>query len=150
LRHARTRAFYLDLATWCKSQDERGTPFTPAVQSFYALDEALNEFADQGGWQARNALYRERSARIEAVLERLGVKPLLLSVESSVVLRAWHLPPGIGYAQLHDALKARGFVIYAGQGKLGDWMFRISPMGKIGDRDLDRLEVALEAAIGAA
>ena len=43
------------------------------------------------------------------------------------------------YAQLHDALKAEGFVIYAGQGNLSKTLFRISTMGNITSADIDRL-----------
>jgi 2-aminoethylphosphonate-pyruvate transaminase len=56
-----------------------------------------------------------------------------------VVLRAYHLPRGITYAVLHDALKADGFVIYAGQGDLSRTLFRISTMGEIGPDDIRRL-----------
>jgi 2-aminoethylphosphonate-pyruvate transaminase len=49
------------------------------------------------------------------------------------------LPAGIAYPQLHDALKARGFVIYAGQGGLSAELFRISTMGNIHAADIDRL-----------
>jgi len=59
--------------------------------------------------------------------------------ESSVVLRAYHLPRGIGYTALHDALKADGFVIYAGQGDLSRTLFRISTMGEISAADVRRL-----------
>ena len=42
-------------------------------------------------------------------------------------------------ATRHDALKARGFVIYAGQGGLSAELFRISTMGNIHAADIDRL-----------
>jgi 2-aminoethylphosphonate-pyruvate transaminase len=40
---------------------------------------------------------------------------------------------------LHDALKADGFVIYAGQGDLSRTLFRISRMGEITPDDIRRL-----------
>jgi 2-aminoethylphosphonate-pyruvate transaminase len=40
---------------------------------------------------------------------------------------------------LHDSLKARGFVIYAGQGNLATRLFRISTMGDVSAADIDRL-----------
>jgi 2-aminoethylphosphonate-pyruvate transaminase len=58
---------------------------------------------------------------------------------SSVVLRAYRLPKGVTYETLHDGLKARGFVIYAGQGGLSKELFRISTMGAIQAADVDRL-----------
>lgn len=63
--------------------------------------------------------------------------------ESSCVLRSYRLPEGMTYDQLHDALKQRGFVIYAGQGSLVAEMFRISTMGDISDWDMERLLSAL-------
>ncbi|MFP3481341.1 2-aminoethylphosphonate aminotransferase, partial [Burkholderia sp. SIMBA_057] len=59
--------------------------------------------------------------------------------ESSVVLRAYRLPQGVAYEALHDGLKARGFVIYAGQGGLSKELFRISTMGAIEAADVERL-----------
>lgn len=55
------------------------------------------------------------------------------------MLRAYRLPQGVSYEQLHDGLKARGFVIYAGQGGLSKTLFRISTMGAIEAADVERL-----------
>jgi 2-aminoethylphosphonate-pyruvate transaminase len=43
------------------------------------------------------------------------------------------------YTMLHDALKAEGFVIYAGQSHLTSTLFRISTMGYVSAADIDRL-----------
>jgi len=143
--NAPARTVYLELADYLAKQDARGTPFTQSVQTFYALDEALDEFFEAGGWTARQALFRQRMGRIRAHLEGLGVRGLLASAESSCVLQAFELPVGGSYAALHDALKAHGFIIYAGQGALSDRIFRISAMGEIADDDLDRLLAAFDA-----
>lgn len=137
------RSVYLDLAAYLANQDRQGTPFTQSVQTFYALDEALDEFFEAGGWRARRALFRERMAAIDAALEAAGVEALLPAAERSCVLHAYELPEGLDYPSLHDALKARGFVIYAGQGALAERVFRISAMGDIGADDLERLLAAL-------
>ncbi|MCB1747400.1 MAG: 2-aminoethylphosphonate aminotransferase [Gammaproteobacteria bacterium] len=142
------RTVYLDLAEYLARQDGRGTPFTQSVQTFYALDAALDEFFEAGGWRARQALFRQRMAAIRAHLERLGVRPLLPAGESSCVLEAYELPAGRTYAELHAALKARGFVIYAGQGALSERVFRISAMGDIGADDLERLLAACGEILG--
>ena len=49
LEQAASRAFYLDLGRLARLQDQRGTPFTPAVHAYYALVEALREYAEAGG-----------------------------------------------------------------------------------------------------
>jgi len=43
------------------------------------------------------------------------------------------------YAHLHDSLKERGFIIYAGQGQLSKKIFRISNMGELSMDDLQSL-----------
>lgn len=139
------RGLYLDLSRHLVQQDAGSTPFTQSVQTFYALDAALDEFFAAGGREARHALYRERIGRVRETLCAVGVTPLLRDGESSCVLHAFELPADTDYAALHDALKARGFVIYAGQGRLASRIFRISTMGEIGADDLARLCAALRA-----
>jgi 2-aminoethylphosphonate-pyruvate transaminase len=50
----------------------------------------------------------------------------------------------VSYGPLHDGLKAKGFVIYAGQGELAKTVFRLAYMGDIQAQDLDRLCAALQ------
>jgi 2-aminoethylphosphonate-pyruvate transaminase len=143
------RSLYLDLAGYHRTQHGDGfSPFTLPVQVAFALREALAELAEEGGWEARRRRYRERAERIAATLGELGVTPLLPTAEYSSVLWSWRLPAGRSYGELHDALKARGFVIYAGQGDLGREIFRIAHMGDIGTDDLDRLCGALREILG--
>jgi 2-aminoethylphosphonate-pyruvate transaminase len=139
LKNAASRTYYLDLGRLARLQDERNTPFTPAVHAYYALVEALREYAEQGARLARYEHYAALAERVRAGLAALGIEALLPAEQSSVVLRAYRLPPGKTYAQLHDALKAEGFVIYAGQGSLSKTLFRISTMGDITSADIDRL-----------
>lgn len=140
---ASRRSVYLDLRAYCEAQDEDGTPFTQSIQSYYALGEALDEFFEQGGWRQRHAHYHALAEQVREGLFEFGVAPLLPAEASSVVLRAYHLPAEMDYAGLHDQLKARGFVIYAGQGALSRRIFRISTMGDIGAADMHRFLAAM-------
>lgn len=143
LAQAHTRSLYLDLAAYCRAQDARGTPFTPSVQSFYALAAALTELADAGGRKARYAQYAQLADIVAQGLTNLGIEAVLPADQSSVVLRSYRLPPGVSYDTLHDGLKAQGFVIYAGQGELAKTIFRISTMGDIQAKDMHRLVAAV-------
>ena len=138
------RTYYLDLARLARLQDQRNTPFTPAVQVYYGLREALCEYQEQGGRPARFARYAALAEQVRTGLAQLGITALLAPQESSVVLRAYHLPQGISYPVLHDALKADGFVIYAGQGDLSRTLFRIATMGEITAEDIRRLLESFE------
>ncbi|MGT0248364.1 2-aminoethylphosphonate aminotransferase [Burkholderia sp. GbtcB21] len=139
LAKAASRTYYLDLGRLAKLQDQRNTPFTPSVHAYYALVEALREFDEAGGWRARHAHYKALADRVQAGLAARGMPLVLPEGASSVVLRAYRLPQGVTYETLHDGLKARGFVIYAGQGGLSKELFRISTMGAIEAADVDRL-----------
>lgn len=142
------RTLYLDLATYCHEQDERNTPFTQPVQIYYALEQALTELEAQGGWRARHKHYSGLAQQVREGLSALGVEPLLKTHESSVALNAYHVPHSISYDTLHDGLKAQGFVIYAGQGRLARDIFRISTMGAITHKDIERLLRAFRDMVG--
>jgi 2-aminoethylphosphonate-pyruvate transaminase len=100
-----------------------------SVHAYYALVEALREFAEQGGMAARHQRYAALAEQVRAGLAALGIDSVIPPGQSSVVLRAYKLPPGITYVALHDALKAGGFVIYAGQGDLSKTLFGYRPWG---------------------
>lgn len=141
-------SLYLDPFAYYTSQHGDGfSPFTQSVQATFALDEALSELADEGGWQARRGLYRERAARIAGELAQLDFQPLLDAEDRSCVLCAFRLPSGANYADLHDQLKRDGFIIYAGQGHLATDVCRIANMGDIREADLDRLFESFKRAL---
>jgi len=139
LEQAVSRTYYLDLSRLASLQDERNTPFTPAVHVYYALVEALREYADMGGRHARHARYAALAEQVRAGLAALGIETAVPARDSSVVLRAYRLPADLPYRTLHDALKSHGFVIYAGQGDLAKTLFRISTMGNVSAVDMERL-----------
>lgn len=140
---------YLDLWRHWKEQPAGWSPFTQSVQVLYALQEALKELDDEGGWTARHATYARRSARVRHALQELGVGVFLDEGEGvySSILTSFHQPSRVSYAALHDGLKARDFVIYAGQGPYMGKMFRIAVMGALSDEDLGELVTALRALI---
>jgi 2-aminoethylphosphonate-pyruvate transaminase len=148
LERAASRTYYLDLGRLAKLQAQRNTPFTPSVHAYYALVEGLRELEDQGGWPARHAQYRALADQAGTGFATLGIEAALPAGESSVVLRAYRLPPTMNYARLHDGLKAEGFVIYAGQGGLSAEIFRISTMGSVRAPDIDRLVSGVAKLLG--
>ena len=148
-RRGSSPSVYLDLQRYHDEQRTGFSPFTQAVHACFALDEALNEIADEGGWRARHALYRRRTARVRAGLAALGIDALLPASDSASMLTSFRLPRGVEYAALHDRLKQAGFVIYAGQGHLAGGIFRIATMGDIADADVERLVAEIGSAVGA-
>ena len=140
---------YLDLFAYHTGQHGDGfSPFTQSVQVAFALREALAELSETGGWQARQQIYRQRAQVIYEELTSLKIGKLLKNKETSCVLRSYYLPKNKSYAELHDELKAAGFVIYGGQGQYSDEVFRIANMGEIEMQDLEALCAALRGSLG--
>ncbi len=131
---------YLDLFRQYTEQNRNATPFTPAVSLYFALNEALEELVDAGGWRSRRAQYRELTQRLFDGLRGQSIEPLLdIREPASSLLTAYRIPGGSDYSSLHNHLKQAGFVIYAGQGKLAGEMFRIATMGAITATDIEQL-----------
>lgn len=140
------RSVYLSLPGNWEAQ-EKGEPlFTPAIQVGYALDEALAELLEETV-QARIARYARTAALLRDGFSRLGLSFLLPPSLRSNTITALELPQGIPYVRLHDQLKARGFVIYAGQGRLASRIFRVANMGDVSLQEYGEFLAALEAAL---
>jgi 2-aminoethylphosphonate-pyruvate transaminase len=142
-------SLYLDLYRYHTEQAKGFSPFTTAVHVLFALQEALVEFEESGGADARRARYSALADRVRTSLSGLGVPTLIDRAALSSMISSFRVPSGCTYGELHDALKERGFVIYAGQGELVDSAFRIANMGDITDGDLDRLVAAFHEFLGA-
>ncbi|MBI2898890.1 MAG: aminotransferase class V-fold PLP-dependent enzyme [Planctomycetes bacterium] len=138
LRDAPRRSVYLDLGELCAKQDARNTPFTPAVPIVNAFREALRE-AQEEGLDKRLERYRGTAEFLRAGYERMGLRFWLPHRKLSNTLTTLRLPEGRTYTSVHDALKAEGFVIYAGQGSLEREAFRIANMGWIPRAEFARL-----------
>ena len=140
------RSVYLDLHGHFASQERDNTPFTPAVQVLHAMEQALVELAAEGPAQ-RMARYAENARVLREGMGRLGFEALGTPEGRSNILTTFRLPPGVGYDALHDAMKRRGYVIYAGQGDLRTYAFRVANMGTLTPKDMEGVVGAFEEAI---
>lgn len=142
------RVYYLDLKRHRRYLEElRQTPFTPAVSSFFALETALDELAEQGGVPARRALYRERSLRIRRVFADLGFESLTNTGRESHTISTFRLPEHLTVGGLYDAMKARGFIIYRAKGELAERHVQIANMGELPDATIDAFLAAVTAVV---
>lgn len=141
------RTLYLHLPTYFAEQERGGTPFTPAVQVAYALHEALLELAEEGV-PARARANAALARRLRRGLERLGLSLLLPPGLRSSTITTVRLPERWTYERLHDVLRARNFVIYAGQGDLRRQAWRVATMGTLDAADVDAFLAALARTLG--
>ncbi|MDQ7780949.1 MAG: 2-aminoethylphosphonate aminotransferase [Planctomycetota bacterium] len=140
------RNVYLDLVNQFRKQEANDTPFTPAVQVMSAFNEALTELLEETV-PARIERYRFYSRILREGYARLGLKTLLPPDLLSNTITSLRLPEEVKYEPVHDFLKARGFIIYAGQGQLRSAVFRIANMGVLKEEELRAFLAALEEAI---
>jgi 2-aminoethylphosphonate-pyruvate transaminase len=130
LRGRQARSVYLDLFNHYATQEQDNTPFTPAVQVLHAMRQALREL-EKEGVSERIARYAENARVLRAGMAALGFEILVPEGSRSNILTTFKLSPGIAYDPLHDAMKRRGYVIYAGQGDIRKYAFRVSNMGTL-------------------
>jgi len=132
----KSRSFYFDLCKQWEYIEEKGqTPFTPAVQLFYAADKALQELLEEG-LKNRIQRYKRLKNILKIGLGKLGFRFLLPGHLQSNILLAVKLPINMDYWKVHDMLKKRCFTIYSGQNLLNQGIFRIASLGRIGEKDI--------------
>jgi 2-aminoethylphosphonate-pyruvate transaminase len=141
LKDQQPRSVYLDLSNHWTTQEQDNTPFTPAVQVLHAMREALLELEDESV-AARIARYAENCRVLRQGMAALGFEILVPEGARSHILTTFRLKPGLGYDALHDAMKRRGYVIYAGQGEIRTYAFRVSNMGTLTPKDMEAVVAA--------
>lgn len=150
LRDLPPKTSYLDLYNHYAFEEglgERsGTPFTPPVQTFYALDAALKILLKEGVAN-RCRRYALLAKKIRNGLQDLGFKFFVPTERMSNSLTSVIMPSNINYDVLHDKLKRKGFVVYAGQGKLEGKILRVANMGALTTMDIDRFLVSFKEVL---
>ena len=146
LASAPPRSVYLDLHAHYATQERDNTPFTPAVQVLHAMRQALLDLETEGV-ERRIARYAENARVLRRGMAALGFEILVPEGARSSILTTFRLLPGLAYDPLHDAMKRRGYVIYAGQGDIRTYAFRVSNMGTLIPGDMEGVVEAFRASL---
>ena len=123
--------------------ETKQTRFTPPVQTFYALRQAIIE-TKQETIEKRFERYTACWNILTKALEEIGLKMLVKAELQSHFITAILIPETREYSftALHDYAKKAGFTIYPG--KLGNIdTFRIANMGDIRPEEMERFTVLL-------
>ena len=128
-------AFSTDLVGTLDREESGETPFTPPVQTMYALSEALKELLEEGV-SARIAHYQEIAKALRDGLTALELSFLVPREHLSNTMTTITLPQGHTYAGLHQPLKEQGYLIYKSQGHLSETTFRLGTVGVISQEDV--------------
>ena len=132
------RNYYLNLYNNYKYLEEYSqTMFTPPVQVFYALREALEEYFEEGE-KSRYLRYVSLYNVLINGLKKIGMKLLIdESIHSKIlttVLEPDH--PNYNFDELHDVMKQYDITIYPGKVKKYN-SFRIANIGAITLHDME-------------
>jgi 2-aminoethylphosphonate-pyruvate transaminase len=122
---------YTNFARHLELEDVGSTPFTPALQSYFGLQAALEELLEEGVANRVQHFSILASALMEG-MSHLGFQTLLEPMAYGHTLLSYKLPEGMSFRQLHRTLRERGFVIYGAQGTLSESTFRLGLIGHFG------------------
>jgi len=144
-RAAKNKGVYFDLVAFFKNLDKLQTPNTPAVSLFYALEAQLDRIAEKGveaRWQNHQAMAERCWSWVERMREERGVDVEVLAPEGerSPTVTCVKLPEGVRGPDVVAGVKAHGWVIGGGYGKLKETSIRV---GHMGDHSVEGLDGVL-------
>lgn len=140
------RGYYFDLLEFEKNHEGGMTPSTPVIPLIYALRSKLDDIAAEG-LEARFARHARLNRTVREWGYAQGFKLFPQEEFGSVTLNCFANTRGIDLPALNTKLKARGFLIDGGYGKLKGKAFRISNMGDETDATIAELLAAIDASL---
>lgn len=140
------RNYYFNLYDqWRYFVEHKQTRFTPPVQTFYALRQAIIE-AKQETIAKRYERYTACWRILVQALDEMGLTMLVDRTHQSHFITAVKVPetPAYNFEEFHDFARAHGYTIYPGKlGNIGT--FRIANMGDIRPEEMERFVPILRA-----
>lgn len=108
--------------------------FTPPTHVVAALDQAIAQYFEEGGLEARGARYARNCKALVDGLAALGLRPFLDAAIQAPIIVTFHAPadPNYDFKTFYQEVKKRGYILYPG--KLTQLeTFRVGCMGHFGD-----------------
>lgn len=138
---------YIDLKKYHKYMEKFETPFTPAINLMYGLDEALKIIIEKGveNWW-RN--HYECSQYLYRSVESSGFTLHSLEEYRSITVIAAIPPNNISSKVLVAEMEKRGVTIAEGMEKLRDKIIRIACMGNISKKKIRYVMKIMNEVIG--
>lgn len=106
------------------------TPNTPAVQLFYAFNQALNNILTVEVEKWRQTI-QERALILRGGMRKLGLQFFIDESNMSSVLTTVIPPKNITVVSLRKKLKEKGIIIYNGKGPLLNKVFQVGNIGEL-------------------
>jgi 2-aminoethylphosphonate-pyruvate transaminase len=128
----------LDLHDQYVSMEKNGQwRFTPPVHTILTFDQALKEFAAEGGVEGRGGRYRQNCRMLVDGMRRLGFQTLLPDELQAPIIVTFHMPadPRFQFEAFYEGLRGRGYIIYPGKLTVAE-SFRIGCIGHLGASEM--------------
>lgn len=122
--------------------------FTPPTHVVMALHEALAQFAQEGGQNARLMRYQTNCQTLLRGMTALGFQPFLPAELQAPIIVTFHAPADSAYAfkKFYEATKNHGFILYPGKLTQVE-TFRVGCIGAIGPVDIEQAVHAVALAM---
>lgn len=144
-KNRKRKSYYLDLYAQYEYFNKTGqSRFTPPVQTFYALQQAIIEAKNEGIIN-RYQRYAESWEALITGLKELNLEWVIPLEHHSKIITAIYEPnyENYDFTDMHDELFSKGFTIYPGKvGTLNT--FRIANIGDINKNDMQNFINALK------
>ena len=138
--------FYLDLNLYKKTVDKDSNPFTPGVNLYFALEEALKMMQEEG----LNSIFKRHEKHKNATQEAMKAIGLNLFAKEGFGSPAITsvAPSDINAEAIRKLVKSNFDILLAGgQDHLKGKIFRIGHLGFVNDRDILTAIAAIESSL---
>jgi aspartate aminotransferase-like enzyme len=144
-KKVRNRGFYFDVVEYDNYAEKNQTPSTPATSLLYALEAQMGDIGREGierRWDRHLSMRDATIEWVEGMSRRRGVDLSVMAPEGarSPTVTVVVLPSSMKGPEVSDAVKARGYTVGGGYGKLKDTTIRI---GHMGDHSLEGVQRCL-------
>lgn len=139
------RSLSLDLVGQLKGFEKNGQfRFTPPTHAILAFAQALKEWEQEGGVEARAARYQRNHTVLIEGMKALGFEVFLEPGVQSYIITSFHCPedPAFTFDEFYQRLSEKGFIIYPGKISQAN-LFRIGSIGRIFEPDIRALLAAV-------
>ena len=134
LKNLQKRNYYLDLARYLEFGKRNLTPTTPAIPLFFMLRDTLEDLFKEG-LDERYERFKQNNILLKQELKKLGLKFYLKDHMSNIMTNVL-IPKGFAYDYIHDELKKKGYIIYAGKERLHNKVMHIANVGALTKKDI--------------
>lgn len=130
---------YLDLWLYIENARKGYTPFTPAINLFYALERALARVLEIGV-ERYVEIHREKAEALYRSIDSDLIRPLIGSrSHRSNTVAAFTLDRGLRSSDVVKEMAREGYIVATGHGDGWDRIIRIGTMGNISADELRSL-----------